>query len=280
MKRILLIALCLLCTVGTVSAYGLYLVCPESVQSGVPIKCTVDSDFPAGTTFNLVLYQSMYTATMIRTQAITVQENKNTQYIIFDTAGLPGGNYKAEIQYTGADEGRLRSGSKTLQLITIVDRSTDIEITSPVSQDLEDALRIEGELRNGGSAGVEIEVHGPDGRIFGPQWIQTKASIKNNAGIFTQKVDVTTTGDYTVDFTDAKGYIGQKSFTVVNPSAQPMVSATTASAVTAVKTTRAPATVIPTPWPTTAQSPLSPLTVIGSIAAAGMLLVLLARHPE
>jgi hypothetical protein len=276
MKRILLIALFLVCLVGTVSAYGLNLSCPSSVQTGVPIKCTVDSDFPAGTTFNLVLYQSMYTATMIRTQAITIQENKNTQYIIFDTEGLPGGSYKAEIQYTGADEDRLRSGSNTMQLITIVDRSTDIEITSPTSQDIDHALRIEGQLRNGGNNGIEIEVHGPDGRIFGPQWIQTKASIKDGAGVFTQKVEVTEGGDYTVDFSDAKGFIGEKSFTVVAPTTAPTAGVTTAAA--AVKTTRAQATTIPTPWPTTAQSPLSPLTALAGLAGAGILMVLMGRR--
>jgi hypothetical protein len=272
MKRILLIALFLMSIVGTVSAYGLYLSCPESVQAGVPLKCTIDSDFPAGTTFNLVLYQSMYTAVMIRNQPITIQENHNTQYVIFDTEGLPGGSYKAEIQYTGADENRLRSDSKTLMLITIVDRSSSIEITSPVTQDLEDALRIEGNIAKGGNDGVEIEVHGPDGRIFGPQWIQTKADIKNNAGVFTQKVPVTSGGDYTVDFSDAKGYVGQKSFTVVAPTSQP--TAVITAAPTIAKTTRAPTTTVPTPWPTTAQSPLSTLTVMGGLAAAGMLVVL------
>lgn len=276
MKRILLIALLLMSIVGTVSAYGLYLSCPESVQAGVPLKCTVDSDFPAGTTFNLVLYQSMYTATMIRNQPITIQENHNTQYVIFDTEGLPGGSYKAEIQYTGADENRLRSDSKTLMLITIVDRSTSIEITSPVTQDIDDALRIEGEIAKGSNSGVEIEVHGPDGRIFGPQWIQTKANIRNDAGVFTQKVDVVTGGDYTVDFSDAKGYIGQKSFTVVAPTTQP-TSVVTAAA-TAVKTTKATATTVPTPWPTTAQSPLSPFTVAGGLAVAGILMVLVNRR--
>jgi hypothetical protein len=276
MKRILLIALFLMSIVGTVSAYGLYLSCPDSVQAGVPLKCTIDSDFPAGTTFNLVLYQSGYTATLIRNQPVTVQENHNTQYIIFDTTGLPGGSYKAEIQYTGADENRLRSDSKTLMLITILDRSGDIEITSPVSQDLGDALRIEGNIKNGGNDGVEIEVQGPDGRIFGPQWIQTKADIRNNAGVFTQTVPVAGGGDYTVDFSDAKGYVGQKSFTVVAPTTQPTAVVTTGA--TAVKTTRTPATTIPTPWPTTTQSPLSPFTVMGGLAVAGMLVMLMNRR--
>ncbi|MFA6331882.1 MAG: hypothetical protein WCX22_02925 [Methanoregula sp.] len=274
MKRIILAALLLMSVVGTVSAYGLYLDCPDSIQSGVPLKCTLDSDFPAGTTFNLVLYQSGYTATQIRKQTLTIQDNKATQYIIFDTDGLPGGSYKAEIQYTGADLNRLRSDSTTLALITIIDRSGEIEITSPESQDIEDALRIEGELKNGGNSGVEIEVSGPDGRIYGPQWIGTKASIKNNAGVFTQKVDVTAGGDYTVEFSDAKGYVGTKSFTVVAPT----TVATAVPVTTAVvKTTKTTATTVPTPWPTTAKSPLSPLTVMAGLAGAGMLVVLVSR---
>ena len=56
MKRILLIALCLACIVGTASAYGLYLDCPESIQVGLPLKCSIDSNLPAGNTFDLVLY--------------------------------------------------------------------------------------------------------------------------------------------------------------------------------------------------------------------------------
>ncbi|MGA2122188.1 MAG: hypothetical protein ABSG49_09130 [Methanoregula sp.] len=276
MKRILLIILLLIGTVGTASAYNIYLKCPDSVQAGVPLKCSLDSNFPAGTTFNLVLYHTQYTATQIRNQPVTIQSDHNTQYLVTDTTGLPGGQYKLEVQYTSAVEPS--SDSTILQLITIVDRSTDIEITSPVSQDLKDALRIEGNIANGGNDGVEIEVSGPDGRIFGPQWIQTKADIKNNAGVFTQKVDVSSSGDYQVDFTDAKGFIGEKAFTVVAPTAQPTAVATTTAAV--VKTTRTITTTAPTPWPTTAKSPLSPFAVMCSLAGAGMLIVLMRRRAQ
>lgn len=275
MKRILLIALFLLAIVGPVSAYGLYLNCSEEVAAGAPLRCSVDSDFPPGTTFNLVLYQSGYTTTQIRKQAVTIQSDQRTQYMIVDTTGLPGGTYKAEMQYTGADEARLRSDSKTMQLIKVIDRSDEIEITSPVTQDLKDALRIEGELKNGGNDGIELEVNGPDGRIFGPQWIQTKNNIKNGAGIFTQKVAVTSGGDYTVEFSDADGYIGSKSFTVVAPTVATTAPTRTA---TVVKTTRTVATSAPTPWPTATQSSLSPLTAAAGIAAAGLVVVLAARR--
>jgi hypothetical protein len=275
MKRILLIALILLAMAGPVSAYGLYLNCTTEVAAGAPLKCSVDSDFPPGTTFNLVLYQSGYTATQIRKQAITTQADQRTQYVIVDTTGLPGGQYKAEMQYVGADEARLRSDSKTLQLITIIDRSGEIEMTSPVTQDLKDALRIEGELKAGGNDGIEIEVSGPNGRFFGPQWIQTKNNIRNGAGVFTQKVTVTSGGDYTVSFSDADGFIGTKTFAVVAPTIATTVPTKTA---TIVKTTRTTATNAPTPLPTTEQSPLSPIIAIAGIAAAGLAAVLVAKR--
>lgn len=278
MKKILLTALLLLFLVGTVSAYGLNLSCPASVQVGVPLKCSLDSDFPKGTTFNLVLYQSGYTSTELRKTPITIQENKKTQYVIFDTEGLPGGTYKAEIQYTGADEGRLRSGSNTMCLITVLDRSNDIEITSPITQDLKNALRIEGSIKDLQNNGVEIEVSGPDGRIYGPQWIQTKTDLKNDNGVFTQKVDVTSGGEYTVDFSDAKGYLGSVTFTVVSPT----TAATEVPTLTPVpvKTTRTAAvTSAPTPLPSaTPQSPLSLFTILSGIACAGMIALFANRR--
>ena len=273
MKKILLIALLLLCIVGTASAYNIYLKCPESVPAGTPIKCTLDSSFPAGTTFNLALYRSEYTATKIQSQAVTVQADHNTQYLVIDTTGLPGGQYKVELQYTS--DITPSSDSNSLQLITIVDRSANIEITSPVSQNIDDALRIEGDIVKGGNDGVEIEVSGPDGRIFGPQWIQTKSDLRTGAGVFTQKVSVNSGGEYKVDFTDAKGYIGEKAFTVVTPTTAPTAVATSTIAV--VKTTR-PVTTAPTPWPTTTPtSPVSPLVPVSALACAGMLAVVALR---
>jgi hypothetical protein len=277
MKRIILLALCLLGIVGTVSAYGLYLSCPETIQAGQTLKCSIDSDFPAGTTFDIALYQSQYTATLISRQSLTIQENHNTQYKLFDTQGIPGGTYKMEVQYVGNDEPRLRSDSKTVLLIKIIDRSGDIEITSPASQTTDDALRIEGSIAKGGADGVQLEVRGPDGRIFGPQYIGTTNDIKNGAGKFTRKVPVTTPGSYDVDFSDANGYIGTKTFTVTAPATPTTAIPATTAAV--VKTTKA-VTAAPTPWPTATQSPLSPLTVLCAAGFAGLLVVLVHRNKE
>jgi hypothetical protein len=266
MKRILLIALCLAGIVGTASAYGLYLECPPSIQGGLPLQCSIDSDLPAGYSFDLVMYRSQYTATELYRKSVTIQENKNTQYRMFETEGLPGGMYKIEMQLktTGGEES-LRSDSVTMKLVQVIDRSGEITITSPVIQTLEEALRIEGAIDKKSNEGVQIEVRGSEGRIFGPQYIGTKTDVKNDAGIFTYRLVVISPGTYEVFFSDPKGFIGIKKFEVAEP---PTPVPTTV--LTTVPTTTRPLTTLPTPPPTT-QSSFSPLITLGALTITGFL---------
>jgi hypothetical protein len=273
MKKILLIVLFLLCIAGTASAYQFYLSCPESVQVGLPLKCSIDSNLPAGTTFDLAFYQSGYTATPISKQSVTIQDNHATQYKLFDTKGLPGGQYKLEAQFKGNDEGSLSSDSKTWQLPVLIDRSGEITITSPMTQTVDEALRIEGYIAKVGDEGVEIAVRGPDGVIFGPQWIGTKSNIQSGAGEFTQHVPVTVPGEYDVTFKDAKGYIGVVTFKV---SAPVTTTSTTLPVTTPAITTRPPTTV-PTTMPTTKPSPLSPVSLVAALGLISVLSVILAK---
>lgn len=264
MKRILLIGLVLACTVGTASAYGLYIDCPESIQVGLPLKCSIDSNLPAGNTFDLVLYYSQYTSTKISSQTVTIQEDQNTQYRLFETEGLPGGTYKVEMQNLKRGEQGLSSDSVTYRLVKVLDRTSEITITAPLTQTLEEALRIEGSIDKLGNEGVQIEVRGPEGRIFGPSYIGTKEEIKNNAGVFTYRVPVSNPGTYEVSFSDPKGFIGIKKLTVATP---PTPEPTTVP--TTIPTTTIPPTTLPTPLPTT-QSPLSPLTILGALGLTGL----------
>jgi len=274
MKKIILLAICLLCIAVPASAYQLYLVCPTSVQVGLPLKCTIDSNFPPGTTFNVVMYQTDFTATQVKTETVTIQEKQGTQYRIFDTSGLPGGNYKVEVKFLGNDEPRLSSDSKSLQLVEIVDRSDLLTITSPKTQDINEALRIEGSIAKAGTDGVQLEVRDPDGgKVYGPQWIGTTNDMRSGDGKFTQKVSVTTPGEYEVSFSDATGFIGTTTFKVVAPTP---VTTTVIPTKTTVKVTKTP-TAIPTSWPTTTQSPLSPFVGIGAVMIAGLLAVWVIR---
>jgi hypothetical protein len=267
MKRILLIALCFVSIVGTATAYGLYIDCPASIQVGLPLKCSIDSNLPAGNTFDLVMYRSQYTATELSRQSVTIQEDKKIQYRLFETEGLPGGTYKIEVQNLKRGEEGLSSDSVTYKIVKVIDRTNEITITAPVTQTLEEALRIEGSIDKLGNEGVQIEVRGPEGRIFGPSYIGTKEDIKNNAGVFTYRVAVSNPGTYEVSFSDPKGYIGIKTFEVAEP---PTPEPTTVATTVPVTTTR-PVTTIPTPLPTTTQSPLPLPVVLGALAVAGLL---------
>jgi hypothetical protein len=273
MKRIILIALCLLCIAGSASAYQLYLRCPESVQVGLPLNCSVDSNFPAGTPFEFVFYQSSaYTATPLSRQNITIQKNHATLYQSFDTKGLQGGQYKVEALLSRADEQKLSSDSMTWQLPKLIDRSEDITITSSISQTFDQALRIEGSITKAGDKGVEIEVKGPGGVVFGPQRIDTKLRVRDGAGEFTQQVTVTQPGDFDVTFKDAKGYVGVKTFKVVTAATPEQ---TTVPATTII--THPPTTALASS-PVTTQSPLSPLIIIAVLSITGLISVIIHKH--
>jgi len=269
-KLVFLIITLSLLVIGTASAYGLYIDCPGSIQTGQTLKVSIDSDFPAGTSFDLVFYETRYTATEIARKTVTVQDKQQTQYILFDTQGLKGGDYKVEIQFRGGDEPGLRSDSVTLKLIKLIDRSGEITITSPLNQDVSEALRIEGSITKLGNAGIEIEVRGPRGPLFGPQWIETIKDMKSGDGTFTRIVPVGTRGDYEVHFTDTKGFIGTITFHVTDAS--PTKSPTIIKTLVPVTTTRLPATTVATPTITPTKSTTSPLLallalfVIGGIA--------------
>ncbi|MGB2674931.1 MAG: hypothetical protein WBC56_08305, partial [Methanoregula sp.] len=216
MKKFLCIfILLLLALVGSASAYNINLNCsPLTIPVGQTIKCSIDSNFPAGTSFNLNFYQKQYTATLISSQPMTIQPNQLTQYALFDTTGLKGGQYDVEIAWNGV--AAIGSDSVTTQLITMTDRSGDLTITSPTTQNLADALVIAGSLKNGGNSGIQISVNGASaGQVFGPLYIGTTPNIQTGDGDFRQIVAVTQPDDYTVKFSDANGAITSVVFHVV-----------------------------------------------------------------
>jgi len=266
-KSLCLIILLSLCLVGSASAYNIVLNCsPLTIPVGQTIKCSIDSNFPPGTGFNLNFYQKQYTATLISSQAMTIQPNPLTQYALFDTTGLQGGQYDVEIAWNGVVS--TGSDSVTAQILSLTDRSGDLTITSPTTQDLADALVIAGSLTNGGNNGIQIQVDGASaGRVFGPQYIQTVNNIQTGAGVFSQTVAVTQPDDYTVKFSDANGAITSVVFHVTAPTTTTTIPTPTPFVVST--TNMVTYTPIPTPTPT--RSPLPTVLVIGALAI-GMLL--------
>jgi len=272
MKRIMFIALCLISMTGPASAYQIYLWCPESVQVGLPLNCSVDSNLPAGTTFDMVFYQSVYLEDPFSHRSFVIREDHATMYQSFDTKGLPGAFYNVEVRFSGPEEGHLSYDSVTLRVPELIDRSGEITITSPGSQTLDEALRIEGSVTRLGNKGVDIEVRGRDGFVFGPHYTGTKVDFRSGAGVFTQRAAVTQAGTYDVYFRDADGYIGMKTFSVI--------ASTTPSPTTVPKTTvvtSRPTTSVPASLPTTTRSPISPVPVVAALTGVGLLAMSMAR---
>ncbi|OPY35926.1 MAG: hypothetical protein A4E35_02202 [Methanoregula sp. PtaU1.Bin051] len=256
--------LLLLCVfiIPPVSAYQLYISAPGEINVGQTLRVTGNSTFPVGTSFDLVFYQAGYTATEIERRTVTLQSYNNRTFAVsFPTKGLKGGQYKVEIQFDSAREEQLSSDSKTVRIVQLLDRSGEIEMTSPLSQTLAEALRIEGSIYKLGDMGVQIDVRGPAGPVFGPTWIETQKDLKSGDGVFTKKIPISSGGDYDVHFTDAKGYIGYVTINVVQPTTAPTTVMTTV-AKTTVKTT----VTTPPPMPTPTQSPVSPAIPLLSLA--------------
>ena len=273
MKKILCFVILLsLLLVGSASAYGIYLNCsPTTIPLGQTVKCAIDSDFPPGTSFNLVFYQKQYTATQISNQIMTIQPSQQTQYALFDTTGLKGGQYDVEIEWNGAVPA-MRSDSVASQIIILTDRSPELTLTSSTTQDLADALVISGSHKNAGNSGIQIQVDGASsGRVFGPQYIQTVSNLQTGDGVFSQTVPVTQPDDYTVKFSDENGLITSVVYHVVSPTA----TATIPTTITPPPVTTTPmVTYTPFIHPTPTKSPLSPVVVIGAL---GIVMVVIGR---
>jgi hypothetical protein len=273
--KIIAVLLLISCLAFTpVSAYQLLIEGPTEISLGQTIKVTGNSTFPSGTSFNLVLYQSQYTATEIERQTITLQEYNNKTFArTFSTRGLKGGMYKIEVQWDSDTGSKMSSDSITQLLVNVLDRSNEIAITSPLTQDLKDTLRIEGSIAKLGDAGVKIEVRGPEGPVFGPTWIATTKELKQGAGEFIKTININGAGDYDVSFSDARGYIGLVTFHVNAPTRVPTSAKTT---ILTHVTTRLTTTNIPTPTPT--KSPLSPLlSLIALSLISGIVIISLTN---
>lgn len=133
MQRSILFLVCLFSLVVSVSGYGLYVDCTDWVIVGTPIKCTIDSDYPAGTPIYLEFNSP--SAQQVSSQQVTVMESKATQYKMFDTSGLPGGDYAIGVRLR--DGQMLRNDSRLGNKVIITNSqilSTPTITTAPTRE--------------------------------------------------------------------------------------------------------------------------------------------------
>ncbi|NMB78800.1 MAG: hypothetical protein GYA23_06855 [Methanomicrobiales archaeon] len=205
MKKIVLFMLGLFFLPMAALAYQVNIEAPDTLTVGKPLVVTGETTFGIGTPIDVVLYHQLTTTTEVKRKIVYIQPDK-TFKAVFDTTGLKTGTYKVEVP-----SGGMSGDSVTMRVIQLIDRSDAIHLTSSLVQPYSGKILVAGSIVGGENSGVQIEVVGPDNNVmFGPRYVNT-----NNMGDFSVEVPVTENGNYEVSFTDAKGYLGAKTFTVV-----------------------------------------------------------------
>ena len=225
-RILLLLAICLMMLAGTAAAYEIIIDAPLKVQRGMPLVVNGTSNLPAGISVDIVLYRSEYVTEEVDRHTLTLQGNKDFS-VIFDTKDLIKGQYKVEVP--GIAGYSYLGDSTTIRVVEIIDRTDEIVMRSPMTQEMDGTLDLRGYIKGLGTGGVQIEVIGPgDTVVSGPEYISTQVD-----GSFTKDVSITEAGTYEISFTDAKGYIGTVTVTL---NEKPTLVTTVATTVTPART--------------------------------------------
>jgi len=212
MKKIVLLVMGLFFLVAVVSAYLVNIDAPDTLAVGKPLIVTGSTTFGIGTPIDVVLYYQLTTTSEIQRKIVYVQEDKSFR-AVFDTSNLKKGMYKVEVPANGL------GNSVTMRLVQLVDRSDEIFLSSQTTQYYNGNLYIAGNIKNDGNSGIQVEVTGSDNSpVFGPAYVNT-----NYAGDFAVDVPIHGPDDYEISFTDAKGYLGSRTISVLGE--RPSVSA-------------------------------------------------------
>lgn len=218
MKKIVLLVMGLLFLPVIASAYQVNIDAPETLTVGKPLVVTGVTTFPPGMAVDVVLYYQLTTTTEIKRQVVSIKPDK-TFKVVFDTTGLKTGTYKVEVPVNGMGD------SVTMRLVRIIDRSSEIQMDSPLYQPFSGTLVVAGIIEGDENSGVQVEVIGPDNSpVFGPRFVNT-----DYEGAFFTEVPITIQGEYEVSFTDSKGFIGTRIITTTSPY-NPVATLSTATA--------------------------------------------------
>jgi len=224
MKKIVLLALGITLLIGGVSAYQVSIYAPDTLTVGLPLIVNGTATFGIGTPIDVVLYQQVTTSTEVERKVAYIQSD-NTFRVIFDTTHLPKGIYKVEVPAGGTGD------SISMRQVRLVDRSDEISLISPTTQASSGRMYIDGKIDVDANSGVQIAVIGPDNSVvFGPKYVGT-----DSLGGFDLTIPVSQTGDYEVSFTDAEGYVGSRTISVIggNETVAPETTATTGAILSA-----------------------------------------------
>ncbi|NLX49812.1 MAG: hypothetical protein GXY82_08095 [Methanospirillum sp.] len=265
MIRRLLLILCIgALLVSTAGAYVVTIDAPGTLVVGEPLVVNGSSTLPPGYTHPLVLY--LGPAERGRT-AIVVQPD-GTFSETFETAGLPGGDYRVELERP-RDPSFFGSSSTTWRSVTLADRSGEVVVTSPPVQIDSGSLVVSGTATGRAGGSIGIGVTGPGNFTYGPEFVAIGAD-----GQYSATVQVPGPGEYRVALSDAAGLIGRYTVAVreePTAAASPTVTPTAAASMTTNASETTPVPVSPAPT----RASLSPLL---AALGAGLLLLVCGRQ--
>ncbi|MFW5638855.1 MAG: hypothetical protein WAN99_01400 [Methanoculleus sp.] len=243
MKRIVWLALLTaMLIVSAASAAYVEINAPKTVYVGEPFEVTGTSivggltkpSLSPGFSTDIVLHHIKHTKSEVGRKTIVVQED-GTFSATFDTKGLAAGDYTVEI-IDPEHPNTFGGSSKTLQFLKLIDRSGDLRISSPLTQELDGSLDVSGAIDGIGGTGVQIQVKYGDATVYGPEYIRTDAD-----GRFSVTVPVSDAGAYRITFSDTQGYIDTVEFVVAGGASTPTETPAPVISANAPATRSAPA---------------------------------------
>ena len=229
MKRIAwLTVIAAMLLVSTASAAYVAISAPQTVNVGEPLEVTGTTiaqgltrpSLNPGFSTEIVLYYAQHTKREVDRKTIVVQQDGSFS-TTFETEGLAVGLYSIEL--VDPTRTTFGSSSKIRQLVTLVDRSGSLTVTSPLNQDFDGYLDLQGAVSGIGSSGIQIQVEHDGFIVYGPEFISTDAD-----GRFDTAVPISSGGSYKVTFADIDGYIDSQDFVVSGaptPTSIPGISA-------------------------------------------------------
>ncbi len=232
MKKIALAAILLLLCISAVGAYSFQFIGPPRDSGSltgyvgdVIVIEGISQNIPPGVTLTLrVTGPGNY----FLTRQMVIQ-NEGRFRTVVETKGLREGAYRFEIQAPGDYP---LGSQRNWFIYQLIDRSLLLTITSPVKQDYDGWLTINGRVDELGSAGIELTVYGPAGLYYGPQWVST-----DQMGRFFQEVPIDMEGAYSAEIADRRGMIGTVDIQVVSVETPVPVTPTPSEAIISVSAT-------------------------------------------
>jgi MYXO-CTERM domain-containing protein len=221
MKRIAWILLAGVILVGAAQAAYVEMSAPEKLTVGETLEVTGSSlgTIKPGFSTDLIFYKIAGTKTEIDRTRVVFQEG-GVFSASFPTAGLEGGEYLLElVDPKPGGEDAFGGESKNQRNVELIDRQSELKITSPLTQPFTGILAIRGSLQYAGNNGTELTVVHGGRNVYGPLYIATLD------GVFSTDVLTPEGGTYDASFRDSKSYIGSAQFMVSQPV--PVTTATT-----------------------------------------------------